>query len=433
MSKKIILSMVVLALVFTTIFSFSIIGNNDQSVVSAFSKSEKVGSIATFSESDFTSEIKGNNTLDAIVISRLPASGKLLVGENTVEAGDVVDRSELNNLTFLSDIETEVTDQFTIIPIFSKTGSAEEVIITVSLSDRINYAPVAVNASFKTYSNIKLNGSFSAVDTDGDECVYTITKEPKKGTVNINGADFEYEPKNGKSGKDTFEFTATDKYGNVSNTAKVTIEIVKSSAKESFSYSDMLDSDAHFASLYLREEGIMVGETFGEENFFYPDTPVTRAQFIALVASVSEMALPTVSVGTGLSDNDDIPSWARPYVAAAINCGVICGDSADDGNKVFRANDYITRAEAAAILDRAIGLNDENRVMTFADTDTVPAWAEQSLINTTVNGIISVYDDNTIKAGNYVTREDVATMLYESICYIENKNDSKSFWDKLFD
>ena len=406
---------------------------DEQSVVSAFSKKDKIGDVVTFSVSDFTSGIKGDNTLDAIVIAELPESGNLFVGENTINAGDVVYHSDLNNLTYSSDKNVEISDFFTIIPVFSKTGSAEKVVITLSLTDRINYAPVAVNESYKTYADIKLKGTFSAIDTDGDDCVYTITKEPKKGTVLIDGNGFEYEPKRGKSGKDSFEFTATDKYGNVSNAAKITIEIVKSPARESFSYSDMIDSDAHFAALYLREEGIMVGETFGEENFFYPETPVTRAQFIALVAAVSDMALPTVSVGTGLSDNDNIPNWARPYVAAAINCGVICGENSNDGNKVFRANDYITRAEAATILDRAMGLSNENRIMTFADSDTVPAWAEQSLINTTVNGIISVYDDNTIKADCSVTREDVAKMLYETICYNENKNDSKNFWEKLFD
>jgi len=432
-SKKLFVLTLAALLVFATVFSISVLGNSEQSVVSAFSKKDKIGDVVTFSESDFTSGIKGSNTLDAIVIAELPESGNLLVGGNAIKSGDVVYTSDLNNMIYSSDANGEVTDEFKIIPVFSKTGSAEEVVITLSLTDRINYAPVAVNASFKTYANVKLNGTFTAVDTDGDVCVYTITKEPKKGTILVDGKNFEYEPKGGKSGKDSFEFTATDKYGNVSNAAKITIEIVKSPAKESFSYSDMMDSEAHFAALYLREKGIMIGETFGEENFFYPETPVTRAQFIALVAAVSDMALPTVSVGTGLSDNDNTPNWARPYVAAAINCGVICGENSNDGNKVFRANDYITRAEAAAILDRAMGLSNENRIMTFADSDTVPAWAEQSLINTTVNGIISVYDDNTIKADSSVTREDVAKMLYETICYNENKNDAKSFWDKLFD
>ena len=164
-SKKVCILMLAVSLVFTTILSISVIGNDEQSVVSAFSKKDKIGDVVTFSVSDFTSGIKGDNTLDAIVIAELPEAGNLFVGENTIKAGDVVYHSDLNNLTYSSDENVEISDFFTIIPVFSKTGSAEKVVITLSLTDRINYAPVAVNESYKTYADIKLKGTFPSMST----------------------------------------------------------------------------------------------------------------------------------------------------------------------------------------------------------------------------------------------------------------------------
>ena len=123
-SKKVCILMLAVSLVFTTILSISVIGNDEQSVVSAFSKKDKIGDVVTFSVSDFTSGIKGDNTLDAIVIAELPEAGNLFVGENTIKAGDVVYHSDLNNLTYSSDENVEISDFFTIIPVFSKTGSA---------------------------------------------------------------------------------------------------------------------------------------------------------------------------------------------------------------------------------------------------------------------------------------------------------------------
>lgn len=405
----------------------------ERTYVSAFSKSDNVGSAICFSQEDFSLCVTGSEKITEIKIYDLPVYGQLTIGDKVVNEGEYISASDFGSLKYSSFEAEDTEDKIGIIPVLEKSGTLNEpVYISVFLTDKTNYSPVAVNASFKTYSNIKLMEKLTVVDVDEDKCTFEIIQKPKKGKVTIEDSYFIYEPNTDKSGKDSFEFRAIDNKGNTSNTAKVSIEIIKPSSKESFSYSDMSNSDAHFEALYLREQGIMVGETFGEENFFYPDTCVTRAQFVALVAAISDMAIPTVSVGTGLEDNEDIPEWARSYVAAAINCGVIYGENTSEGNKTFRANDFITRAEAASIINRAIGLADENRTLECSDVDNVPAWAEQSIINTTAAGLITVFDDNTVKANESVTREDAAKMLYQTINYLEKQKDSKSFWEKLF-
>ena len=207
----------------------------------------------------------------------------------------------------------------------------------------------------------------------------------------------------------------------------VTVDVQKRANKETFVYTDMSESPAHYASLSLRDAGILCGETIGGENFLYPDKQVTRAEFVALVAAVTELALPTASVGTGLSDNEAIPAWAQPYVAAAITSGVIYGEQDGSGNRVFRADDAITRGEAAAIIDRALDLPDDGREMAFADTANVPAWAAQYMVNTTAAEVMPVFSDNTVRCDTSVTRADAVQILCSVLEYQEAQKPSGLF------
>ena len=168
--------------------------------------------------------------------------------------------------------------------------------------------------------------------------------------------------------------------------AEITVRVVKRHERECFTYTDMSDSPAHYAALRLREEGVFSGECFGTEAFFAPEQTVTRAQFLTMAAAVADLAQPVAAVSTGLSDDDSIPAWSRGYVAAGILSGVVEGSDDGSGNRVFRADSAITRAEAAAILDRCLALADDGREMAFSDSGAVPAWSAQSVVNCVANG-----------------------------------------------
>ncbi len=126
--------------------------------------------------------------------------------------------------------------------------------------------PVAVDASYKTYPGVSVNGVLQA--SESGEFVFTVEKTPKKGELYVENGSFEYTPKDNKTGKDRFTFTVTDEKGRKSLPATVEIEICKRSSKDVFYYSDMTRHPAHYASLFLRQNGIMSGETFGKESFF---------------------------------------------------------------------------------------------------------------------------------------------------------------------
>ena len=68
----------------------------------------------------------------------------------------------------------------------------------LNISDTPNSAPIAVEQTFETYADLALHGTLKAVDPDGDACTFSVERQGKRGTAEIDGADFCYTP-NGKS------------------------------------------------------------------------------------------------------------------------------------------------------------------------------------------------------------------------------------------
>ena len=379
--------------------------------VAAFSKSDGQGRLITFTREDFTGRITGDEELSAIVVSALPTGGVLRLAGQDVRAGEAIDVSRLSALCFVPEIGRDVYTSFDFRPVFSRSGAGETAVtVHLNISDTPNSAPVAVEQRYETYADLPVHGTLEAVDADGDACTFTVVEQGRRGTARITPAGFCYVP-DGKSGRDSFTVVATDRLGNRSQPAAITVTVTKRHAREAFSYTDMAEHPAHYAALKLREAGVFSGESFGAEAFFCPEQPVSRAQFLTMAAVVTDLARPVAAVSTGLSDNEAIPAWAQGYVAAGILSGVVNGSDDGEGNREFRAQDSITRAEAAAIADRSLSLVDDGRSMTFSDGHTVPVWAEQSVINCASLGILPVEGD-TVCANRALTRAEAAVMLY---------------------
>ncbi|MBR5538244.1 MAG: S-layer homology domain-containing protein, partial [Clostridia bacterium] len=320
-------------------------GREDTLAVAAFAKTEGEGQLITFTAEDFTARVTGEEQLSAIVVRDLPSGGVLRLAGQDVRSGEAVETQRLGALCFVPDIGREVHTSFTFLPVFSRTGAGEQAVtVHLNVSDTPNAAPIAVEQSWETYADLPLWGTLKAVDPEGDACTFAVADQGKRGTVVIEGDRFCYTPQ-GKSGRDVFSVVAVDCFGNRSQAVHITVTVTKRHDKECFTYTDMGDSTAHFAALKLREAGVFAGETFGSEAFFRPDATVTRAQFMAMTAVVTDLARPVAALSTGLSDNDAIPVWAQGYVAAGILSGVVEGTDDGAGNRAFRANDAVTRAE----------------------------------------------------------------------------------------
>lgn len=279
--------------------------------------------------------------------------------------------------------------------------------------------PIAENLSVTTYKNVAVEGTFAAVDPDGEAVTFRITKNPARGSVTQEAegsAAFTYTPYEDKTGKDSFTYVAEDASGNVSQPAVVSIKISRADTK--VTYSDMSGHPAHKAAIALAEEDIFVGEQLGETWFFRPEAQVTREEFLAMAMDLVGMeTLPEAQL-TGFSDDDSISVWAKPYVASALRSGMIQGSGLGEEGASFAPARAITQTEAAVLLNRLL------KVADVADTgkltgEAAPVWAYQSVVNLEAVGVLEGSADLT---GN-LNRGQAAQLLLAAMEVLDFRED----------
>ena len=295
-----------------------------------------------------------------------------------------------------------------------------ETISVTKETEGANLAPIAENLELRTYRNTTAGGTFQAVDPDGDLVTFRLCSEPKKGTVIQNGADFQYTPDARKKGRDSFTYRAVDTQGNVSAEATVSIRIDRQTGKTC--YADMEGNPLAYAALRLAEEGIFVGEQVGSSRCFSPEQQVSRGEFLTMCAAMTGMQPLEGVTRTGFSDDEGIELWLKPYVSAALMCGVVQGSAGDGGRIVFAPDRAITVAEAAVMLNNFLLITDS--VTTMA-SENVPVWAARAVSNLAACNIYSP----SFRAEVPLTRGDAAVMLSAAMDMCEKRGSSiKRIW-----
>ena len=97
------------------------------------------------------------------------------------------------------------------------------------------------------------------------------------------------------------------------------------------------------------KNGLAVGRDNGH---FYTDSPIERQEAIVILLrtlGLENLGLEPTSI-TPFTDNQYIADWAAKEVYAAARLGIIAGDS--DGN--FRPKSFVSKAEAAAFVNRLV-------------------------------------------------------------------------------
>ena len=349
------------------------------------------GGVYCFSEADFADE-----ALTGICVTAVPAAGQILLGDRVIRAGDILTVQQASQMTFApASTETNVEAAMTYLPIYPDRVETAAT-MTIEVIGKQNKAPVAEDSALETYKNLSNQDKLKAEDPEGEALAYTITRQPKRGTVTIQeDGTFTYEPKKNKVGVDSFTYTAADPAGNVSREATVTITILKPT--EATQYTDTAGHDCRFAAEWMKNTGIFVAETINGNPCFQPDKPVSRGEFLTMMVSALELNLEEAAQ-SGVSE--DTPDWLKPYVSAALRSGLTAGlpdgmDLSDDRP--------ITGAEAAVMLQNALDLSMPDEVEAGED---VPTWAADAVTVLGAYDIILTEDD--------LTRAEAAQVLYQT-------------------
>ena len=326
-------------------------------------------SLYCFSGADFAE----NTDLQGVCITGLPDSqaGTVMLGTRVVRAGDILTAAQLSQLTFQplrTEQDVEVT--VTYLPIYETRVEAATT-MTISIRGKKDQVPVAEDSALETYKNLANSGQLKAYDPEGDALTYTVTRAPKRGEVVLNtDGSYTYTPKKNKVGTDSFVYTVTDKAGNVSREATVTIEVLKPTTKTT--YTDTLGQPCRFAAEWMRNTGLFVGETIGPESCFQPDKAVTKGEFVTMLVKSLGISVDADASYTGFTN--DVPAWLKPYLAAAMRSGLTAGWNGTS----FAANETITGAEAALMIQNALDLTVSAAAME-ADNVAIAVLSENGL------------------------------------------------------
>jgi hypothetical protein len=158
----------------------------------------------------------------------------------------------------------------------------------------------------------------------------------------------------------------------------------------------------------LADRGTLSGRGNG---MFDPNAPVTREEFAKMLSLVLGLSAPD----HGAPEFVDEPqgAWSRPYIQALAAEGLMKGENVGGANYAY-PHRTITRAEAAAILGRSLGINDSwvlSGGAGFSDFSRVPDWAKPSVIFLSRMKWLGGFPDGTYGPSQSLTRAQAAKVL----------------------
>ena len=172
-----------------------------------------------------------------------------------------------------------------------------------------------------------------------------------------------------------------------------------------------IDTKNHWASDYIEKlyaKGLVNGRDGGK---FEPDAPITRAEWLTLLVRGAQIDTNDVKWQNCFFDVDK-DEWYALDIQAAFDLGLISGDS--DGR--FSPDEYITREAMAKMLvdvyEYIIGSDmDDSSARSFADNDTISAWADVYVKKASASGLINGDDKGCFNPKNDTTRAEASAVL----------------------
>ncbi|MBS3975474.1 MAG: S-layer homology domain-containing protein [Syntrophomonadaceae bacterium] len=162
----------------------------------------------------------------------------------------------------------------------------------------------------------------------------------------------------------------------------------------------------------MRAKGIVSGVA---PNMYGPNSPVTREQLVVMLSRAMGWADEAAgkTLPATINNHDRISTWARSFVAYAIERGVIAGVDLPN----FRPADAARRHEAAVLIVRALGMEAEAARLAqgvrppFTDIANIPAWALGHVALVRNLNIMSGNPDGTFRPLDPINRAQIAAVL----------------------
>ncbi len=182
-------------------------------------------------------------------------------------------------------------------------------------------------------------------------------------------------------------------------------------------FKDIQGHEAERDILKLGIKGIVSGVSGSK---FDPDKSITRIDAVSLIVAIfddplsSQLGIKAV-FNLPFKDVARLPYEQKKVLNEALKHGIIKGEPGSD----FRADDSLIRAEAAAMVVRALGF--EGRIvkggsvgrLPFSDADEIPSWAIPYVKRAFDLGLMGYGSGRDFMPDKAMTRAEMAVMVSE--------------------
>lgn len=159
----------------------------------------------------------------------------------------------------------------------------------------------------------------------------------------------------------------------------------------------------------LAEMGVLRGK---EYRLFYPNDNITREEFVKMLTVAYKL---NIENKTDKFTDVNADDWFMPYVAAALENGIVNGVS----DNMFGTGQNITRQDLAvmaynAALKNGVEFNTED-VQKFSDDDKISDYAKTAVYALKSQDIVNGIDGKNFAPQDTATRAEAAKILYALI------------------
>ncbi|MHB9143944.1 MAG: S8 family serine peptidase [Symbiobacteriia bacterium] len=290
---------------------------------------------------------------------------------------------------------------------FDTTGTVSVTITTVS-ADEAKNLPAGDLISAGSIMEFKASADGKAVGPFAKDVVITLPFDKTKASSGVLAVYYWNE-----------SLSRWIYLGGTMNTSNGTVSVsvghfTKFAVFANSTHMTFTDTTTHWAN---REIDLLagLGAVSGYDGKFNPDASVTRAQFAKMLVLAKGLKVDASAAMTA-PDAATAPDWSKGYLDAAAKAGIVKGDA--NGN--IRPNDVITRAEMAAMIVRALGLEAKAQTMTaselsVSDATGIPSWARGYVALSLDKKIINGKPGNVFAPADEATRAEAAVMLYRML------------------
>lgn len=169
------------------------------------------------------------------------------------------------------------------------------------------------------------------------------------------------------------------------------------------------DIQGHWAQKQLQswlDKGYLGGYPDGTVK---PNKAITRGEYVALINRLFGF---TEKASISFTDVKTT-NWVYSEVAKAVKAGYIGGYE----NNTFRANNPLTRQEAAVIAAKVLKLGTSSNAIKFKDNAQIAAWAKAAVAAASDKKIINGYPDGTFGPKKSLTRAEAVGIISNSVAH----------------